>query len=1415
MKRLQFIIFLLLTFPLSLSAQKGASPLPPFSGTEGVARAVVVGISDYQDPAIPDLRFADRDAEAFADWLRSPAGGSVPGAQIKTLLNQEATRGKIAAALYWLLEMCKEGDRAIIYFSGHGDVETKTISQNGYLLSWDSPPKNYMIGAFPIDNLLETIATLSVQNKAQVVLITDACRAGKLAGSAYGGAQTTNANLAKQLANEIKILSCQGDEYSLEGEQWGGGHGVFTYYLLDGLTGLADKNDNKEVNLSELRNYLEEIVPAEAAPHSQVPIAYGNVSTLLALVDEPTLIALKNRHDRETVAFKPVGSKALPIVAADSALAQLYRKFNEQIESGNLLEPEDSSAYHLYQVLSKEPELLTLHGEMQRNLAAALQDDAQQAINAYLAANPAELKKRYANEKDYERLPRYLRKAAEILGSGNFYYPYIMAKLFYFEGLQLRLEANQGHGNRDTLYLRAIEKQLTALSFQKHAPFILNELGVLHTHLRDDAKAAGYLEAAIELAPEWGLPYVNSCALHYYIGNIDKAKEYGEKAVELMPDFPQVYNFLGWIYADYTRFVNVWRTEELNRLGLELQDDFLYSGAQWGRHLFQQQKQFKRTVELLEQAVKKDTAFFSAWCNLGVVYLELARNREAETCFDKAVQLNPDIHLPYFHLGFIYSSQGKLELSEETYLKGLSLLGDTVSLFTVQYNHSLALLYLQWRKLEKAVELFERNIELAPAYDPLYMLAAHVNLSFANLERKNFEMAEYHGLKPIVGNKNLFGFGPAAPLIFLKRYKESEKMLEMTLKVKPDHFPSIETLIEVYRRSRRWEKAEKASLRMIADYPNVPAGAYHLGKVYYLKGHEEKAEAYFQKAVSLDTAASPIRGWKPLVIGRFYRMHSEVDKAREYLRQKIEMDAEAPITFRNYHRLFYLGGNILFNTNRKMSYAHWNLAWLNLEDGRVDEALKIYDEAIEFDPAHAFSYYGKALVFYFSNQYDKADRWFAKAAQLDHDYAFARQACAAFQEGKLDEAAAAFEKAIEAINDDNLRYLLCRLKTEQGKYDEALDLLELDLNAAFTIGPFEVIQLGGHSFQFIQNDPALKPLRKLHRYQQLMRNFFPEKYNDLDTFVFEPEEVYYIENSLMFSEIYRLVGQLSNASHLLEKVIEQKPDTSTAEPFFLAKAYFQLGRARDAQRICPDTLQSGRHDDMLTAGEVYYMLGDYGKAARYFNRFVEGAKDKAEAHQKITRIYGGHGAIEDAVQHIRAAKQVKPDWVWPYQALAWLEFSAGHYRKAVQYLEEGEHLQPSDKDTRNMKILFRYFTEPSDSSRILFETAEKAQPGFLALWEFLEQMRHEKYTEAIETYPKAKASLLASRGWWVLYLEHLYLGALVQTGDMDAAASILDETVPDFLHYQLISTHPLLEPLRKTETYQDFIKTNFPEKSND
>ena len=39
--------------------------------------ALVIGISDYKDPGIPDLEFTENDATAFFNYLTSPAGGKL------------------------------------------------------------------------------------------------------------------------------------------------------------------------------------------------------------------------------------------------------------------------------------------------------------------------------------------------------------------------------------------------------------------------------------------------------------------------------------------------------------------------------------------------------------------------------------------------------------------------------------------------------------------------------------------------------------------------------------------------------------------------------------------------------------------------------------------------------------------------------------------------------------------------------------------------------------------------------------------------------------------------------------------------------------------------------------------------------------------------------------------------------------------------------------------------------------------------------------------------------------------------------------------------------------------------------------------------------------------------------------------
>ena len=253
--------------------------------------AIVIGITAYEDASIPPLNYADKDASLFAQWLQSKPGGSVPSYQVKLLVNQDATVAAVYNALDWVKEKAKSGDVIYIYFSGHGDVETKDNISQGYLLAWNSPPNNYRNNALSVTHLNDVANTLTTKNNAKVVLITDACHSGKMAGDFFKGKQLTAHNLNLVLNNQVRLASCQEDEEAAEGPAWGGGRGVFSYYLLMGLNGKASKNEL--VRLQDLQTFLNTSFKNDNTlkleNHQQNPVVDGNPIFPLAKIDTAIL----------------------------------------------------------------------------------------------------------------------------------------------------------------------------------------------------------------------------------------------------------------------------------------------------------------------------------------------------------------------------------------------------------------------------------------------------------------------------------------------------------------------------------------------------------------------------------------------------------------------------------------------------------------------------------------------------------------------------------------------------------------------------------------------------------------------------------------------------------------------------------------------------------------------------------------------------------------------------------------------------------------------------------------------------------------------------------------------------------------------------------------------------------------------
>lgn len=230
-------------------------PAPPVvKPGEGVviprSYALVVGISEY--PKLPpqgQLRYPARDAAAIYAALISPEGGQFPPENVRRLIGKDATLANIRQALeQWLPSVSKEDDRVVIYFAGHGFVS----GGKAYLAPYDIDPADIPGTSYPMERLGRVIGS-DIKAKWKV-LLTDACHSGAITPEA--DTRRINASLLELDRSLFSLTASRDREQSFESEIWGGGHGVFTYYLIKGIEGEADENRDGVVTADELGEYV-------------------------------------------------------------------------------------------------------------------------------------------------------------------------------------------------------------------------------------------------------------------------------------------------------------------------------------------------------------------------------------------------------------------------------------------------------------------------------------------------------------------------------------------------------------------------------------------------------------------------------------------------------------------------------------------------------------------------------------------------------------------------------------------------------------------------------------------------------------------------------------------------------------------------------------------------------------------------------------------------------------------------------------------------------------------------------------------------------------------------------------------------------------------------------------------------------
>jgi len=525
----------------------------------GARWALVVGVSSYKyAPPQAQLKFAHRDAEDFANLLHSIQGGALPSANIRLLTEQFATVGAVRASIHsWLAKSVGPDDIVYFFFAGHAVAAERGES---YFVAHDSDPQNLHATAISFKEVNDAL-TRDV-HAASVVLLADACHAGSIGWTADpsavpAAAQRSLEGLGAKDRSALKLLASRPSERSFEGEQWGGGHGVFTFSLLNGLRGAADRDGDGFVRASELIDYVSRVVPEETTS-KQNPRVAGNFDAAMAMAmvtvpaqPKPAAAAtlrltgapmtgiyldgqfrgnIRPTGDLmiETAAGAHLLSADLPsqdtlehpltLPAGQSrvALAELPEvavlQLKATIRRGSILGP--GGAWEQYRARTFPP---AQQAEAAALMTGALEDTGMECVSDYVQSTTTALKR-----------PMFLRSAEAYLALGTLRPgdASLQAKALFCQA-RAHIAANE--------FPQAIQLLNRSLAIEPEFACSHNALGVALRASGRNEEARNAFETAAKLAPAWGLPPLEIARQFINASNLRGAVPYLEAAARLNP----------------------------------------------------------------------------------------------------------------------------------------------------------------------------------------------------------------------------------------------------------------------------------------------------------------------------------------------------------------------------------------------------------------------------------------------------------------------------------------------------------------------------------------------------------------------------------------------------------------------------------------------------------------------------------------------------------------------------------------------------------------------------------------------------------------------------------------------------------------------------------------------------------------
>jgi tetratricopeptide (TPR) repeat protein len=1079
-------ILLATTLFLLSGVNKSAAQVTPGPKTDSARGpqtfAMIMGISTYK--YIRPLTYADKDAEMFRDYLKSPAGGKTNENNIYCLLNEQAM-----AANFWVKGMAwlrsknlQKGDRLFFYLAGHGDA----INQDEFFfLTYDCNPagdkNNYIVtGNVQLYTLKSRIGELS-RKGVEVIFIMDACRSNELPGGAEGQ-QVLNSAISEKRAGEIIMLATGAGQESLEDASIGNGHGLFTYYLVDGLNGMADtvgggKADNV-VTLGEIQKYVEVNVPSIARDRfkrKQDPFFCCNENTekQIGLVDTAylnrwlRLKALNSKGGGTSVAPRGRGAS----YPEDTAMIYTYNLFNKAVKESKLTGNQSAEFY--YNQLAKKYPGASYTIDAQSTLAVEFINFAQSKINLYLECKDASsVQKIRAQMEESEKsdemtgsldrleavamqefgeVGTMLEKAIGFIAPDDPQFAKsLQGRMYFFKA--------RGYFGKDRRLMninKAFQYAYTAYAADKNAAYILNTLASLHFDNKRPDSAIYYAKRAISVAPQWRYPYVTLAYAFKSLGKVDSALKYYRKAVLVDPGSADAYVDLGHYYYSLSRGDSAITNYQK---ALQIEPDNVYASNNIG-WLNYEKKNYTDAISYFKKSINSDPRFISAYNGISKAFVAEQKFDSARAYFSRAFANYQDKSIVNIYIGNFYKDL-KLYDSAKTYYRSAIKLDPG---YEEGWNN-LGRVFFDQKQLDSASYYYKGALNVNP-----YSAFSLINLGLVFKERKQSDSTYSYFQKAIRTDPTNAIILNTVGVIYRQdnNYDSAKNYFKRALNVQPDYRSAYNNLMKVYRElgqldsvtnylktlpqfdpnsisvindlglifldQKRYDSARKYYRRALAIDPRNPQLLNNLGLVMRELKMYDSAKVYLQRSLSI----SPDNPSALSNISSVFRSLKQYDSAAFYFRKQLARRSNDPDQLdetmawfyqdmKTYDSsVYYFKKVIAQNPRHVAANNNIGLGYTNLE--KNDSALVYYRKAVALDPNNYNASLNLGVTYHALRQYDSASYYIEKAIALNprNAKAYYNLACSYALLGKTDQAIAslrtAFEKGYkdkEALLDD-------------------------------------------------------------------------------------------------------------------------------------------------------------------------------------------------------------------------------------------------------------------------------------------------------------------------------------------------------------------------------------------------------------